>query len=324
MNDYSFELTKKPPHDTEEFREATREELRVLALLLSGSLSGCAEELAELAAVSVSRLRSSLALWEEAGVIRARDTENRVTLEFEERLEYGVVEESGVSVARHIRDEALAGLFTELASLMKKTELTPAEVKRVTLLSKQYSLSGEYIMALAAHMCEEGSLSIGKLVGRAVKLAEGGTDTVEALEIYISDKKRAGVEFSEIKRLLGIYNRNPSPSELRYFKRWQSELSYSVKIIGEAYDIAVMNTGKISLKYMDTLLTDWHDNNCKTADECKQRYEKRAEELAEKYKSPSAKIAKMSVKKEKPRYGDFDPEEALRSAVARGFADEDK
>ena len=68
----------------------------------------------------------------------------------------------------------------------------------------------------------------------------------------------------KLKNALGIYDRNFTPTEEKYIKTWFEQMNLSVELIAFAYDIAVVNSGKINFKYMNTILTDWYVNGIKT------------------------------------------------------------
>lgn len=325
MSRYNFDISDVSVCKIEAFSEATADELRVLIAMRE--LCGVAEidELSALAGVSRARVASGVALWQEAGILipRAEDSAaraNTVTEEFEERLFSGeLYEDGGTEVARSIRDNRLASLMTECASLMGKPMLSASEVKRIASLSSQYSLSEEFIAVLAAHLAAKESLTVTRLVSRAIKLAEKGIDTVEELEVYIEEDARMRGEFSEVRKMLGIYNRKLSSSEEGYLRKWTQGFGYTTEIIGEAYDITAINTGKASFAYMDKLLSDWSTSGCKTVEDCRRRYEKSKEERDALAKEKTKDIPRKKSAKSTPRYGDFDPEEALKQALQRSF-----
>lgn len=309
--------------DSPAFAEASREELRVLlALVEVNGVFEDPEALASLAAVSKPRCSSALTLWEEAGVItERRDGAPIVTEEFSERLVRGDIDERpSTEVADSIRDGNLASAIEECATLMGLATIPTADVKNITALYTQYALSPEYIVTLAAYLAEEGRLTARNLCNKAIKLQESGCDSVEALEAYIQNKSTESDTDWEFRRIFGIYNRNLSQSERGYFKKWSEDFGFSTAIVSEAYDRAVMNTqnGKRYMQYMDTVLTAWYTAGCKTVAECIAQSEAakpRQESTPE--KRPSRREA------EKPRYGDFDVNEAFRLALERSYGSDD-
>ena len=332
---YEFDFPKKAS-DTDEIREASAAELKVLVALIESGGSITDDELSDKLEVSKARVSAAIALWQESGVIAPREHGkevsfygNKLTEEFPEREVLGeLTEESSLSVAKTIRDKRLASLFDEIAAMMGKAMLTPQEIKRISELASQYELSEEYIATLSAHLLEQGNLSVGVLIRRAMKLAGDGVLTAEHLSEYIKDKERERDEYMEYRRVFGIFDRKLSPTEIKYISKWSRDLAFGTEIVTMAYDITVMNTSKLSFSYMDKLLCDWHEHGCTTLAECETRYAERKAELEAEAEKKSADNEKRRSSKKtettsKVKYGDFDPEEAFRIALSRSFGDAD-
>lgn len=322
-----YKVTPLSVTDRDAFTEASREELRVLiALIERGGRVESEAELAALAKTSRARAGASLVFWEEAGVISAASDTPTVTEEFdgaiqsiEEKMK-DAAEKPAVEVASDIRDSALKGLIRECALLMEKPTLSTPEARKISALYKDFSLGEEYILTLAAHISEKGKLTAGRLENEAIRLLGKDITTVEELERYISKKENeTGAEW-EFRNLVGIYNRNLSKKELALVKKWYYDFGYSNEVVGEAYDTAVFNTGKVSLPYMDKLLTHWHELGAKTLEECRKISDAEREEMRakEKEKTPP-KLPR--AKKETPRYGDFDVNDAFEKALLRSYGD---
>ena len=329
---YEFDFPIKAS-ETEEFREASVAELKVLLALIESSGTVTDEELAEVCGVSKARVTAAIALWQESGVISEREHNkevsfygNKISDEFAEREVLGeLAEESSISVARTIRDKRLASLFDEIANMMGKAMLTPQEIKKISELVSQYELSEEYIATLAAHLLAEGKLSVGILIRRAINLVGSGVITAEQLTLYISEKEQEKNEYIEYRRIFGIFDRKLSPMEKELIRKWSREFAFGTEIVTMAYDVSVMNTSKLSFKYIDKLLTDWNESGCKTLEDCEKRYTERKAELDAELQKKREDTEKRRPGKAnqttpgKVKYGDFDPEEAFRIALARSF-----
>ena len=296
------------------FTEASAEEMRVLLTL--ASLDGVPTEesdIARMAGVSGARCRAAIAFWDGAGVLSINKTPGIVE-EFEERLVAGEIdEEPAIKVAETIRDDSLAMMLEECATIMGTPCLSNQEVANLTNLHKQYQLSAEYIVVLAAFLQSKGELTIRKLCNKAISLEKKGIVTADDLEKYIVSLD-SGDEW-EFRRIIGIYNRNLSQAEKDLFKKWSEEYGYGATIVSEAYDIAAINTNGASLSYMDRVLTNWFDAGCKTVSEC------RAHSESERAKSKAAKSEKKYSKSrpETPRYGEFDINDAFEKALERSY-----
>ena len=332
---YEFDFPKKAS-ETEDFREASAAELKVLLALFESGGDISDDELSELCGVSKARVSAAVALWQESGVIEPREHGkevsffgNKVSREFADREILGeLTDESALSVAKTIRDKRLASLFDEIATMMGKAMLTPQEIKKISELSSQYELSEEYIATLAAHLLAEGKLSIGILVRRAMNLSGDGIVTAEQLALYISDKEAEKNEYMEYRRVFGIFDRKLSPKEKELLHKWSREFAFGTEIVTMAYDICVMNTAKLSFSYMDKLLSDWSRHACKTLGDCEKRYAERKAELDSEMEKKRENMEKRIPKKSaeaKPgtvKFGNFDPEEAFKIALSRSFDSE--
>lgn len=320
----NYRIDKIKVIGTTALAEASKEELRtLLALIELGGKVEDANALSTAAMISPARCKATLAFWEESGVIAIDDGRPMITDEFEDRLTAGEIDETpALQVAESIRDESLASMIDECAMMMNTACLSNPDVKSLTALHTQYSLSPDYIVTLAAHLSSKGDLTVRKLCNEAIRISGKGCDTTEALEAYITNlEESTGTEW-EFRRVLGIYGRTLSTSEKQYFKKWAEEFGYSVGIVSEAYDIAVLNTksGRGDLRYMDSVLTAWHEAGCKTISECRERMEAdKAKRTAEKAAGDAKRHTKSAP--DTLRYGNFDINEAFNNAVARSFGE---
>ena len=180
----------------------------------------------------------------------------------------------------------------------------------------------EYILTLTAFIHDTRKRPSVEMVYReATKLLAKEIDNLEALEIYMKETREAVPGEMEMRLLFGIRDRTLTKSEREYFKKWLIEFGYSGVIIGEAYDITVKATSKLSLPYIDKILTEWHTSGCKTLEECRAKTDSRSHEMSKKAKN-SSQNKKKTVEAESPKYTDFNSEDALLRALERSYGDE--
>ena len=327
MSKINFRVLLRPLSECQGFTEMTAPELRVLvALIENGGCLGSTGELAELSGTTEVRAVSTLTLITEMGLIapEGEDLQPRggIVEEFEYRIREGEIEsQSAASVAKTIRDGNLAEMISECAVIFEEPALSSEHTAILTALYTQYGLSPEYILTLAAYMATKGKPNASTLKNKAISLHKRGIDTVEELERYIGDLERENTADWELKRLFGIKGRNLSDAELAYFRRWCEEFDFTTEIVSSAYDICSVATGgKLSLPYMDKILTEWHEAGCKTLDECRRHEEKNKADRREAYK-PKTK-PREKEKPKPPRYGSFDVDEAFQAALRRSFGED--
>jgi len=308
--------------DKDAFFEASREELRaLLALIECGGVADGIDEISQRAKISKARANAALVFWSEAGVIRENTDAPTITEEFEMRLRKGEITElPAVTVAKTIRDKAIADMIAECAMIMNRAAFNTTEIKELTALHEQYALSCEFIIMLASYLAESGKATVKKLVNKAISLTEKDIDTPTALEDYISSVQSRSVAESAFRKILGLYDRALSSSEKESFRRWSEDYGYYTEIVGEAYDIAVTSGAKRIISYMNKLLCGWYEAGCRTVLECRQKYE-----LDQKEKEDARKEARKSAKKpQEERFGAFDVNDAFMKALDRSYGTDDK
>ncbi|MBR7117135.1 MAG: DnaD domain protein [Clostridia bacterium] len=314
---------------------ASLDELRVLTFLMTDPDGFSDKDIAESTSLSTARVKSALALWREAGIVikedasrsaashSSDDTTPTVRYEFEEREDTGsIYEESSVEVADSLRDESLKELYDEIAKMMGKPMLSTPEIKRIAVMHTQLKLTPEYILTLAAHMAASSTLSPYRLASKAERLVKTGTDTVEALEAFISANDKQSGTYYEVRRILGIWNRNLSEEERECIDRWTLTYGYGIGIINKAYDVNIHNRGERSMPYMDKVIEAWYKAGVKTAAEADEYIAKNKPVRTE---TASAQVAPRSKKKtaEVPAYSSFNSEDALKRALERSYRDDD-
>ena len=297
--------------------EASKEELRVLLTLISlGGEPTNEGEISRIACTSAPRTKAAIAFWEGAEILKTGESCGIVE-EFEERLLAGEIdEEPAIRVADTVRDECLASLLSDCAAFLGVAALSTQEVKNITALVSQYKLPTDYILTLAAHLKSKDKFSVRQLCNKAISLDKSGISETATLDEYLKNLEN-GNEW-EFRRVLGIYG-NISKSQREFIRKWSEEFGYSTEILAEAYDIAMLNTGKADFRYIDSVLSGWHEAGCKTVSQCLAHNETGKAARAQKTEKKYSKS-----KPETPRYGNFDVNEAFQNALERSFGEKDE
>ena len=300
------------------FREASKDELKILVALIAAKGEEISvDALSEKLGISRARVMACITLFSESGVIAKCDDGllAEVEYEFEPTKDK---KDSSLEVARSIRENDLYELNAEMENIFEKT-LEAREIERITSLYTKKGLSPEYILTLAAYLKDHRQvLTVESIVREANKLIANGTDTLEELEMYVKEKNEEIAGEMEMRRLFGIYGRTLTKTEREHFKRWMHEYGYSVNIIGEAYDVTVAAINKISLPYINSILTEWHAAGCSTIEECRAKINTRKHDNAKNVNNSSQKPKKTPTA-EIPKYSNFNSEDALLRALERSY-----
>lgn len=301
--------------DRPEFYEATAEELRVLLVIKESGKGLYTSEIAKWAGVSHARAASALTYWESAGLL---EKNRSITTEFTEGgRDEDLWEMKAVDAAKSIRDESLADLIEECARLLERPVLSPVEIKMIVELRDQYALSDEYIVTLLTDLCSRSNASVRSLCKTAIKRINDGIETPDQLNAFIAERDEKTDADLIVRSVLGrmASNKRLSKTESARAKKWVKDFGYGREIIDTAYDLAPHDNEKGTWTVMDNLLTVWHENNLRTEEECRTYYAAHKPTFDNNSKKTAPK------KKDAPRQGNFDPEDAFRRALERSYGE---
>ena len=90
--------------------------------------------------------------------------------------------------------------------------------------------------------------------------------TLERAEEFLMKKRAQSGALNDIKRLLQINGRNFTTTERKYVEAWL-DMGFELEAIALAYDKTVIKTGNLAWKYMNSILTSWHEKKLHTAEE---------------------------------------------------------
>ena len=89
---------------------------------------------------------------------------------------------------------------------------------------------------------------------------------LDAAEAHLSRCRARREAEAQAKEVLQIRGRSLTVSEQKYLDSWL-ELGFSPEALAIAYDRTVLRTGKLTWKYMDTILKSWSDRQLFTPEE---------------------------------------------------------
>ena len=323
MTEYTFKVKLEGITELDCFKEASKDEIKILVAILSSGGVTSAEELSKTLGISPARVKSCITLFTEGGVLTECDRAPLADVEYEfepSEKDKKKSAKTSLEVAASIRDNDLYEMNRELENIFEKT-LETREIERLTSLYTKRGLSPEFILTLTAFLKDtRQNLTVELVVREAGKLITNEIDTLEELEIYIKAKTDEVAGEMEMRRLFGIYGRTLTKTERDFFKRWMHEYGYSSNIIGEAYDVSVAAINKLSLSYIDSILREWHEANCRTVEECRARVNIRKANTSKNVNNNSQKPKKTTTA-ETPKYADFNSEDALLRALERSYGD---
>ena len=173
----------------------------------------------------------------------------------------------GVFVAERVnQSEDIAFVMQEAQRILGRA-ISPALSGILLASCDDYGLPADVVVMLLAYV-----KSIGKdnssYIGSVVRnWSEEGIFTHEQAEEKLRCLAETAQAWRSVEQALGIQHRIPSAREEEFVTRWLCEWGFSTAMVREAYDRCVDSINRMDFKYIDKILTRWHQAGIKTTEQ---------------------------------------------------------
>lgn len=209
----------------------------------------------------------------ESEILRAAETLRRLGLVSDEHaLENDTLPQYTAAdiTLRAKTDAAFEGIVQEAQKALGKT-LNSNDLNILFGIYDHIGLPAEMIFLLINHCIDytrarqgEGRVPTMKSIEtEAWFWAKNEITTFDAAEEHIRREKLRDEDEEKVKAVLQIRGRNLTASEKRYISAWL-DMGFAPDALAVAYDRTVLGTGKMVWKYMDKIVTSWHEKNLHT------------------------------------------------------------
>ena len=152
--------------------------------------------------------------------------------------------------------------------------LSGADLKTLFGIYDRLGLSAEVILLLMNYCAEKVRRRYGEgrsptmhmIEKEAFSWVNREIVTTEQAEEYLAELEKSEAAAEALVRLLQLGGRQPTATERRYMEEWLA-MGFPQEAFAIAYDRTVIGTGKLTWKYMDTILRSWHSKGLHTPEE---------------------------------------------------------
>ncbi len=176
-----------------------------------------------------------------------------------------------------------------------------------------YNLSMEVIHFLFDYSVKEGKTDLRYIEKIAIDWSTNNIKTMDDALNHLNSNKK---EYKQIVKALGIQT-GVVASNKEIMDRWLDGYKMPLNLILEACKRTVIETGKPSLKYTESILSNWNEKNIRTMDDVNKLDSEHKKETEKKYKDK-----KQTKSGSKPSFTDYnqrnwDYDEIERRAVEK-------
>lgn len=221
--------------------------------------------------ISAKELERALLYLDDKGIIRLTTEDDDVSVEFlplagkevaasEERaiVERDVTSRPPKYLIRDINnvlnsDNEIRDMFL-LAEQLTGTSLSHNDMKILYSFYDWLKLPVDVILLLLEHCTSLKKSDFRYIEKIAMSWADNGIDNFEKASIYVRSQTKFNRAAKKLKRILQIADRDFTERELKFVRTWIEDKGYTESNFKEAYEITIMNTSKLTFRYMDTVL----------------------------------------------------------------------
>lgn len=159
--------------------------------------------------------------------------------------------------------EDISVLFREAQGALGKTIGYDGQSVLI-MMYDSYGLPVEVILMAIEYAVSQGKASFSNIARIGKKWSELEIDSLEGAMEYIEEHNVVNEVWNKLRLLTDITNKRPTSKQFGYLTAWVKEYGYDANMIFYAYEECVDRTGKMSMPYMDKIITSWYKNGVKT------------------------------------------------------------
>lgn len=241
-----------------------------LHLLTCPQPSQTPKELADVLPYSIVKLDEALSFWADKGYLKksCAPTHDQVVPTPQKKA---IVAEQiqltrGEVTDLLATDETLKYLLYEVENI-KGQALSPTECAAFASIYRLQGMPVEELLLLIRYCDGIGRNNLKYIKKVACEWLDAGIDTMEKADAHIQKMQQQKQLGGQYKKVCGIVDRDITKMENDYLFCWVHEFGFDMDMVQKAFEVCVEYTGKLSAKYMNSVLTTWHANGIKTPNE---------------------------------------------------------
>ncbi|WHH57266.1 DnaD domain protein [Petroclostridium sp. X23] len=165
--------------------------------------------------------------------------------------------------------------------------LSSADIKTLYSFYDWLRLPVEVIIMLLEYCASLNKKSMRYIEKVAISWADQGIISMDKAEQYLMKVEHKNTILYDIKKQLGIVDRALTEAEEGYIVDWTDRMNLTVELIKLAYEITVLNTGKLTFPYMNSILQSWYERGIRTVEAAENDIKQHRENTKDKYAKKS-------------------------------------
>lgn len=167
-------------------------------------------------------------------------------------------------------------MLADLCQLAQQTlgkTLSDRDIETLYWMYENLGFSPEVILMILEYCVSKDKRNMNYIEKVAIGWHENGITTIDAAQKYMTDMREKNSYFGNIRRLFGIDGRPLSKTEETYLKNWRDNCNMSEDMVALAYEYCIINTGRLSFPYINTIIENWFEKNIFSVPDAEKEHE---------------------------------------------------
>ncbi len=213
-------------------------------------------------------IQSALAYWEGKGVLTKKAT-GYILNDLQEielnKLYSPKIALSPEAIENNEKSKTRSRAIKSINTNCFQGVMSPAWYSDIDLWFKKYGFDEQVMISLFEYCFHNSKLSRNYVQAVAEAWSKDNVKTYEDLEAYSQKREKLNIIKKDIAKKLRRYNPFTEFEE-SYIEKWVTSYGYSMDVINIALKKTTAKANP-TFEYFDKLITNWHENNLKTADD---------------------------------------------------------
>lgn len=218
--------------------------------------------------ISLAYIQSALNYWEEKGVI-TKKSNGYILNDLQEielnKLYSPKITLSPEAIENNEKNQTRSRAIKSINNNCFQGIMSPAWYSDIDLWFKKYGFDEQVMISLFEHCYRSNKLNKNYVQAVAEAWSKDNIKTFQDLENYFQKKEKLNIIKKDIAKKLRRYNPFTEYEE-NYIERWVVEYGYTMDVINIALKKTTSKANP-TFDYFDKLITNWHENNLKTAED---------------------------------------------------------
>lgn len=224
--------------------------------------------------------------WDNENVIKILpvDKMGNYSIEFLDLSQIDESSKEGIDILEELNKDSTKDMLQDIEKLFGRS-LSSKEISIYIGWLKDFNFSPEIILLLIQYCVLKGKTDSRYVEKIAISWFDAKIKNINDAQSFIKKHEDKWINIRKILNYLGIKDGEVMKPQEEILTKWLNTYNFSIEIICKACDICFERINKADFKYIDGILTSWHNDKIKTLADIEKKDKKKVKHIASQNKN---------------------------------------